>query len=67
MTTCKKIRVQKHRAKMVEEGLARMEVTLGRGLTTQARALAQQQRIPLWQVVQDALIAHLATGNRTGK
>ena len=53
-------RVQKHRAKMLEEGLGRMEVTLGRGLIKQARARATQRRCPLWQVVQDALM--IATG-----
>ena len=53
-------RVQKHRAKNAEEGLGRMEVTLGRGLIAQARDLARQRRCPLWQVVEDALIA--ATG-----
>lgn len=53
--------VQKSRAKMAEDGYARMEVTLGLGLLKQARALATQRRCPLWQVVQDALI--VATGN----
>lgn len=56
-----KLLVQKHRAKTLEEGLARVEVTLCRGLITQARDLAKQRRCPLWQVVQDALI--VATGN----
>ena len=55
-----KFLVQKHLAKMHEEGLGRMEVTLGRGLIAQARDLARQRRCPLWQVVEDALIA--ATG-----
>lgn len=32
-----KLLVQKHRAKTLEEGLARVEVTLCRGLITQAR------------------------------
>ena len=55
--------VRKCRAKNAEEGLGRMEVTLGRGLIAQARHLARRQRCPLWQVVQDALIAYVATGN----
>jgi hypothetical protein len=55
--------VQKHRAKMAEEECARMEVTLQRGLIKQARALARQKRCPLWLVVQDALLAFVATGN----
>lgn len=61
-----KILVRKHRAKNAEEGLGRMEVTLGRGLITHARDLARQRRCPLWQVVEDALIAatgHGITGN----
>jgi hypothetical protein len=61
--TSNKLLVQKHRAKNAAEGLGRMEVTLGRGLITQARDLAQQRRCPLWQVVQDALLAYIPTGN----
>jgi hypothetical protein len=55
--------VQKHRANMAEEGNARMEVTLGRGLISQARDLAKQKRCPLWEVVEQALLAYVATGN----
>lgn len=56
-------RVRKCRAQMIKDGNARMEVTLCRGLITQARDLARQRRCPLWQVVEDALIAYATTGH----
>ena len=38
--TGNKLLVQKHRARAIEEGLGRMQVTLGRGLIQQSRDLA---------------------------
>ena len=61
--TSSNILVRKHRAKNAEEGLGRMEVTLGRGLIAQARDLARHRRCPLWQVVEDALISYIAVGH----
>jgi hypothetical protein len=63
MTAQNNASVQKHRAKMVEEECARMEVTLHRNLIKQARALALQKRCPLWLVVEEALRAYTTTGN----
>lgn len=59
MSTQNNASVKKHRAKNSAEGLARMEVTLGRGLIKQARDLALQKRCPLWEVVEEALIAYV--------
>ena len=47
---------------MAAEECARMEVTIGAGVISQARELARQRRRPLWEVVQDALEAYVATG-----
>jgi hypothetical protein len=58
-------RIQKHRAKMVEEGYARMEVTLGRKFINQAREFARKKRMPFWYFVEQALVAYAATGNAT--
>ena len=62
MTNTRSLSVQKHRAKMAAEECARMEVTIGAGVISQARELARQRRRPLWEVVQDALEAYVATG-----
>ncbi len=52
--------VQKSRAKMAKAGYARMEVTLGLGLIKLARDLAKQRRCPLWEIVEQALLAYVA-------
>ena len=51
--------VKKYRAKLATDGCARMEVTLGAWLITKARVRARRSRRPLWNVVEEALIAHL--------
>jgi hypothetical protein len=63
MSTLNNTSVQKHREKLTTEGCARLEITISRGVIDRARDLAQQKRCPIWQVVQDALIAYFATGN----
>lgn len=63
MSTQNTANVQKHRARMKASGCNRIEVTIGGAPIDQARNLAKRKRCPLWQVVQDALIAYLATGN----
>jgi len=63
MSTQKNASVQKYRAKMDAEGCARLEITIGRLSIDQARELAKRKQCPLWQVVQDALLAYVATGN----
>lgn len=56
--------VQRHRAKIVEEGYSRMEVTLGRKFIGQAREFARQRGMPFWYFVEQALVAYAAaTGN----
>ncbi len=65
MNKQKNASVQTHRAKMAEEGCARMEVTLGRGLIDQAQEFARQKKWPMWRVVEEALLAYVATGNVT--
>jgi hypothetical protein len=55
--------VKKHRDQMVQEGCARMEVTIGGVVIEQARELAKRKQCPLWLVVQEALMAYVATGN----
>ena len=52
--------VQKSRAKMAKAGYARMEVTLARGLISQARDLAKRKRCALWEIVEQALLAYVA-------
>lgn len=69
MTTCKNLRVQKHRAKMKASGFVRLEVTIGSAMTTRAREITRLTGWPLWRVIEEALEAFAipsnATGNRT--
>ena len=62
--TGNKLLVQRHRAKMAEEGCARMEVTLSRRFIKQAREFARQRGMPFWYFVEHALVAYApSTGN----
>lgn len=69
MTTCKKLRAQKHRAKMKASGFVRLEVTIGNGMVVRAREIGRMAGWPLWRVIEEALEAFVipsnATGNRT--
>ena len=62
----KYLSVQKHRAKMAADECGRFEITLGAGLIAHARARAKQIRVPVWQVVEWALVDYLELGNQTG-
>ena len=53
--------VKKFREKMTAEGCARLEVTIGAAPIDQVRELARQRGRPVWEVVQDALEAYVAT------
>lgn len=63
MSTQQNASVKKHRAKMDAEGCARLEITIGRIAIDQARELAKRKQCPLWQVVQEALMAYVKAVN----
>jgi hypothetical protein len=58
MTT--KARVQKHRAKLIEKQCGRLEVWIGLEVIEGVRALAKRKKVPTWEVVEDALKAHVS-------
>jgi len=60
MSTQNNASVKKHRGKNVEEGLARMEVTLSRKFIKQVREFARQRGMPFWYFVEQALVAYAA-------
>jgi hypothetical protein len=62
MSTPNKVRVQKHRAKLREEGCGRLEVWIGLGTIDDLREIAKRKKRPLWGVVQEALIAYVERG-----
>ena len=63
MNTQNNANVQKYRARMSEEGYARMEVTLGHKFISQARQFAREKQMPFWQFVEQALLAYADSGN----
>jgi len=52
-------RVKKHRTKMVAEECSRLEVTLGTWLVDETQEAARRSRLPVWKVVESALIEYL--------
>ena len=58
MTT--KDRVQKHRAKLRTEQCGRLEVCIGLDVIEGVRALAKGKNVSTWEVVEDALKAHMS-------
>jgi hypothetical protein len=58
MTT--KARVQKHRAKLIANQCRRLEVCIGLDVIDGVRELAKRKKVPTWEVVEDALKAHVS-------
>jgi hypothetical protein len=59
MTVSANARVKKHRAKLRAELCGRLEVWLGLGLIDQVRQLAKRRQMSTWEVVEEALTAHV--------
>ena len=57
MTT--KARVQKYRAKLRAEQCGRLEVFIGLDVIESVRELAKRKNVSTWEVVEDALKAHV--------
>lgn len=55
--------VRKHRARMAEEGLARMEIALCRTTIKELRKISRRKGWPFWLFVERALIAYATSGN----
>jgi hypothetical protein len=60
MTTANKVRVQKHRAKLREEGCGRLEVWIGRGPIEDLREVAKRKKLQVWEAVQEAVQAYVS-------
>jgi hypothetical protein len=54
-----KDRVQKHRAKLRTEQCRRLEVCIGLDVIEGVRELAKRKKVSTWEVVEDALKAHV--------
>ena len=57
-------RVQKHRQKLRGDHCQRLEVWVGSDWIRSARLIAQWQKRPVWELVQDALKAYVAQNAR---
>jgi hypothetical protein len=54
-----KARVQKHRAMLKTEQCGRLEVFIGLDVIEGVRALAKRKNVSTWEVVEEALKAHV--------
>lgn len=53
-------RVRQHRQQLRDAGNVRLEVSLGADVVADIKALAAQRGVPVWELVEDALIAHVS-------
>ena len=57
-------RVRQHRQRLRDTGSVRLEVSIGADVAADIRALAAIRQVPLWVIVQDALVAYV-TGSKS--
>jgi hypothetical protein len=53
-------RVRQHRQRSRVSGNTRLEVVIGADVADDVKKLARQRGCPIWQIVEAALIAHVA-------
>lgn len=62
--TGSKARVRRFRAKLADQQCARLEVVIDADVIETARVMANRKGWPMWQVVEEALVAYTgASGN----